>query len=54
MILDAVAIRFQLLPEVIDLSFVLTVSGRFAALTARPLVRAPASRRPPPLTPVLP
>jgi hypothetical protein len=33
-ILDAVAVRFQLLPEVIDLSFVLTVSGLFAALTA--------------------
>jgi hypothetical protein len=33
-IVDAVAVRFQLLPEGIDLSFVLTVSGLFAAITA--------------------
>jgi hypothetical protein len=29
---DAVAVRFQLLPEVIDLSFVLAFSGFFALL----------------------
>jgi hypothetical protein len=32
-ILDAVAVRFQLLPEVIDLSYVLAFSG-FGALVA--------------------
>jgi FtsH-binding integral membrane protein len=33
-IVEGVAVRFQLLPDVIDLSLILTLSGLFAVMTA--------------------